>query len=49
MLFNSFHFLTFLFCVLVFIKVIPRRFIALFLVLSSYYFYASWDPIYLPL
>ena len=49
MLFNSFHFLTFLFCVLVFSKVIPRRFVAPFLVLSSYYFYASWDLIYLPL
>jgi len=46
MLFNSFQFLIFFPLVAVIYFVIPYRFRVLFLLLSSYYFYMNWQPVY---
>ncbi|KRP13638.1 MAG: hypothetical protein ABR95_04520 [Sphingobacteriales bacterium BACL12 MAG-120813-bin55] len=46
MIFNSFHFLLFLPCVIFLYFAIPYKWRWLFLLLASYYFYMSWKPEY---
>ena len=46
MIFNSFHFLVFLPCVIFLYFAIPYKWRWLFLLLASYYFYMSWKPEY---
>lgn len=47
MLFNSFDFFLFLFIVLITFWLLPAKFKWIFLLISSYFFYAQWNPIYL--
>lgn len=46
MLFNSFEYLIFFPLVVIIYWLIPNKFRYLFLLISSYYFYMSWDPKY---
>lgn len=46
MLFNSFHFLLFFPLVCVLHYLLPPRLRWIFLLLSSYYFYMNWEPVY---
>lgn len=46
MLFNSVHFLIFLPLVVLLYYIIPHRFRWICLLVASYYFYMSWNPIY---
>jgi len=46
MLFNSVHFLFFLPVVAVLYYVIPHRYRMWWLLITSYYFYMSWNPVY---
>ena len=46
MLFNSFSFLLFFPFVTILYFIIPQRFKNLWLLISSYYFYMSWNPKY---
>ena len=49
MLFNSFSYAIFLPCVFLVYWVLPFRFRWVLLLLSSYYFYMSWNPKYVVL
>lgn len=47
MLFNSFHFLMFFPIVVLLYFIIPKRVRYIWLLMSSYYFYMSWNPKYI--
>jgi len=46
MLFNSLHFLIFFPIVVLFYLIIPKKIKYLWLLIASYYFYMSWNPMY---
>lgn len=49
MLFNSFPFIAFLLSVLLVYNLLPRLLRLVWLLLSSYFFYGWWNPLFLPL
>ena len=47
MLFNSFHFIVFFIIVTIGYYILPQRWRWILLLISSYYFYMCWNPIFI--